>query len=161
MCKLTLRRGMLAALGGLSTALPFVCICNVFELIHSEPHACSCFKMCAPHIVRHTYIYASLSVRCRWGYTSADGRSLRSALDFVLPYALCERAWPYQEETPFDHGKLFEILRIASRKWKNASYEQAIPRLACAPGLAVDYGGAVENLLWPRMFHSLSLGLDE
>ena len=86
-----------------------------------------------------------------WNYTSAEGtRRLKAALDFVLPYAMCERPWPYQEETPFDHGKLFEVLRIAARKWHDDAYELAIRRLNCTAGSVVDYSGSFVNLVWPH-----------
>ena len=86
-----------------------------------------------------------------WQYKSADGRSLRGALDFVLPFATCDQRWPYEEETPFDHGKFFEVLRIASHKWTNKTYEKAIPRLNCSVGSNVSYSKSVENLLWPLL----------
>ena len=31
-----------------------------------------------------------------WNYQSADGRSIRKALDYVLPYAFGEKKWPLQ-----------------------------------------------------------------
>ena len=91
-------------------------------------------------------------------YTAPAGgnASLRGALGFVAPYAANRTShlqWPpqYTEETPFDHGKFFQILRMASRVWSGDSsgedaYERMIPEL---PG-DVDYEANVINLLWPK-----------
>jgi len=81
-------------------------------------------------------------------YTSIlSGGSLKGALDFVAPYAVnsSKEPWPYQETTPFDHGKFFQILRMASQVYNDSAYESMIPQL---PG-CVDYESSVINLLWP------------
>merc|ERR1712183_354130 len=75
-----------------------------------------------------------------------DGRSLRQAVDWVLPYTVGDKTFPLPDETPFDHGKFFYIFRMASIMWRNESYEAAIPKL---PG-NVNYTINVLNLLWPK-----------
>lgn len=82
-------------------------------------------------------------------FTAGPGQSLRHAVDFVAPYTVFPpvRPWPWEEETPFDHGKFFLIYRVASLKWANASYEKLITRL---PG-TVNYTTSTINLLWPRI----------
>ncbi len=84
-----------------------------------------------------------------FGAAPAGSGSLRAALAWVLPYATNAKNYSKPEVTPFDHGKFFEILRIAARVWpdEGAAYEAAIPRL----GGEVDYEGSVLNLLWPRV----------
>ena len=76
------------------------------------------------------------------------------ALEWVLPYATGERNYSKPEVTPFDHGKFFQVLRVASRVWPDgaARYEAVITRLK--PG-KVDYDGSALNLLWPRVGSTL------
>ena len=60
----------------------------------------------------------------------------------------------HKEVTPFDHGKLFEVLRIASREYSGEEgklYERSIPNLACATGSVVNYTSSVINLIWPKL----------
>jgi hypothetical protein len=83
-----------------------------------------------------------------FNYVGPQGQSLRHALDWVIPYALANTTlhWPHQEETPFDHGKFFQLLRVAAIKYNNASYEAMIPRLSGD----VNYTHNTINLVWPR-----------
>lgn len=90
-----------------------------------------------------------------FGFTGPQGQSLRGALDWVAPYTLNNTAlqWPYAELSPFDHGKFFQIFRVASLKFKNSSYESMIPYL---PG-DVDYPANTIDLVWPKMHHEHTL----
>ena len=85
-----------------------------------------------------------------FGYVAPGGGSLRGALEWALPYATGARNYTKPEVTPFDHGKFFQVLRVASRVWPDgaARYEAAIPALK--PG-DVDYDGSALNLVWPRV----------
>tara|TARA_B110001452_G_scaffold91867_1_gene75713 strand:+ start:494 stop:1720 length:1227 start_codon:yes stop_codon:yes gene_type:complete len=85
-----------------------------------------------------------------FGYVSPGGGSLRGALEWVLPFATGAKNYTKPEVTPFDHGKFFQVLRVASRVWPDgaARYEAAIPALK--PG-EVDYDGSALNLVWPRV----------
>ena len=81
-------------------------------------------------------------------YTTADNRSLRGALDVVGPYtqATPPGAWPYSEVTPFDHGKFYQIFRMAGI-WLGGDYEALI-----SPSLPsnVNYGANIIDLVWPN-----------
>ena len=82
-------------------------------------------------------------------YVGSNGQSLQGALDWVAPYTLINSTlpWKYEEETPFDHGKFFQIYRVASLKYSNSSdYEKMIPRL---PG-RVNYTINTIDLVWPK-----------
>jgi len=83
-------------------------------------------------------------------YQGPEGQSLQRALDWVAPYTLKNSTgvWPYEEETPFDHGKFYQIFRVASLQFSGATslhYERMIPQL---PG-TVDYQNSTINLVWP------------
>lgn len=44
-------------------------------------------------------------------YQSKEGESLQQALDYVAPVTIqAPDRWPYAQESPFDHGKFFQIL---------------------------------------------------
>ena len=82
-------------------------------------------------------------------YRTKEGGSLQQALDYVAPYTIqAPDRWPYAEETPFDHGKFFQILRVASIKFNDSRYERLIPKL---PG-NVNYTTSTINLVWPRQY---------
>jgi hypothetical protein len=58
-----------------------------------------------------------------WRYESADGRSLRRGLDFVLPYLIGEKQWPHEqiEEmsiSPSDKG----LFMLAARRFNDPRY---------------------------------------
>jgi hypothetical protein len=57
-----------------------------------------------------------------WGYQTSDGRSLRKALDFLVPFAAGERPWPSPQITPFRASELTELLRRAAVAWKAPDY---------------------------------------
>lgn len=80
-------------------------------------------------------------------YVTAANQSLKHALDWVAPWTLRGAApWPYPEITPFDHGKFFQIFRMASINYGEATYEAMIPRLTGN----VNYTTNHINLVWPK-----------
>jgi hypothetical protein len=57
-----------------------------------------------------------------WGYRTPDGRSLRQAVDFMVPYASGERKWPDPQITDFRPGVIHRVLRRAAAAWKEPKY---------------------------------------
>jgi hypothetical protein len=57
-----------------------------------------------------------------WHYQSKDGRSLRRALDFLVPFAAGDRPWPYPELTAFEPAELHRLLRRAAVAWEAPAY---------------------------------------
>jgi hypothetical protein len=64
-----------------------------------------------------------------WGYRTKDGRSLRKALDWLLPYALGEKEWPYEQLGKLQADGLAPLLRRAANAYREPRYEQALARL--------------------------------
>jgi hypothetical protein len=64
-----------------------------------------------------------------WGYRTKDGRSLRKALDWMLPYALGEKEWPYKQLGKLQADGLALLLRRAANAYREPRYEQALARL--------------------------------
>jgi hypothetical protein len=51
-------------------------------------------------------------------------------VDFMVPYAVHNKPWPYPETTPYSYAALFDIYRRGALVWANATYEawaQALP----------------------------------
>jgi hypothetical protein len=71
-----------------------------------------------------------------WNHRTADGRSVRKALDFMAPYAAGERPWTYQQIGGFRPQPLHALLRRASIAWKEPAYR----------ALAVRIGGGSSRL---------------
>jgi len=86
-------------------------------------------------------------------YATSDGRSLKKALDFLVPFALLEEEWPYEQIDHMPREVFFQQFRMAANVWQNAQYEKDILRLP-----EIDYYGEFFiNLLFPRQYHLLDL----
>ena len=66
-----------------------------------------------------------------WNYETADGRSIRKALDFLVPFALGEKKWTYQQLGAWPPQMLFPLIRRAASHYGDA-------RFAKVPALSVD-----------------------
>jgi hypothetical protein len=60
-----------------------------------------------------------------WLYESNDGRSIRKAVDYLLPYALRETNWPYQQIGGWSEDGYFSALRLAAFKLGDPKYQAA------------------------------------
>jgi len=56
-----------------------------------------------------------------WNY-SADGKSLKKALDYLSPYALEEKAFTYSQISNYNKNDIYPLLLIAADKFNNKSY---------------------------------------
>jgi hypothetical protein len=59
-----------------------------------------------------------------WNHRTADGRSLRQALEFLIPYATGEKKWTYDQITEWRPGGIYPLLRRASVAWKEPRYRE-------------------------------------
>jgi hypothetical protein len=57
-----------------------------------------------------------------WRYRTPDGRGIRQALDFLVPYAAGERTWAFDQITPFSASTLHPLLRRAAAAWQEPTY---------------------------------------
>jgi Alginate lyase len=67
-----------------------------------------------------------------WHFVTPDGRSLRTALDYLIPFARGDRPWPYQQMTPFRPEAMFWLLRRAAKAWGEPHYESLARQLGGA-----------------------------
>jgi hypothetical protein len=77
-----------------------------------------------------------------WRYRSADGRSLRKALDYVAPYADANKPWPHPE-LRLDRFELGPFLRQAIAVYGEEPYRRLLGRLP-----AGDVADSRAILLW-------------
>ncbi|MEM1330132.1 MAG: alginate lyase family protein [Planctomycetota bacterium] len=63
------------------------------------------------------------------GYESEDGRSIRVAIDYVVPYLIDEKPWPYQQIVPRKHYMYYQHLRRAAKLYDDPRYEAAVQAL--------------------------------
>ncbi len=64
-----------------------------------------------------------------FNYATADERSLRAALDFLVPFAIGQEKWPYQQIDEPRWHIMAEILRRATVHFNEPKYEEVIRRL--------------------------------
>jgi hypothetical protein len=59
-----------------------------------------------------------------WDYQTADGRSIRKALDYLAPFCLGEQKWPHQQIGGWPPQMLYPLLRQAAVKFKEEKYQE-------------------------------------
>lgn len=64
-----------------------------------------------------------------WNFSTDDGRSIRAALDFLLPYALEEKEFPYKQIRAISTGRLRELCTRAGNAWREAAYHDLADRI--------------------------------
>jgi hypothetical protein len=53
-----------------------------------------------------------------WGYQTQDGRSIRKALDFLVPF-VSRQKWPYQQLGAWPPQQIYPLIRVAAYKYKD------------------------------------------
>jgi hypothetical protein len=57
-----------------------------------------------------------------WQYTNAQGAGIRTAFDWVLPYALGEQKWTYQQISEYKKNNIYMLLLQAASVYKDPKY---------------------------------------
>jgi hypothetical protein len=65
-----------------------------------------------------------------WNYETADGRSIRKAIDFLLPYAAGEKKWDYQQLGGWSARSMLGHLSRAAIKYNDDRYFATVEQLA-------------------------------
>ena len=64
-----------------------------------------------------------------WHYQTSDGRSIRKALDFLLPYIdVPAKPWPYPQLKKYDPANLAPLLRQAANVFHAPEYERLLAK---------------------------------
>ena len=64
-----------------------------------------------------------------WNYQTPDGRSLRKAIDWMLPYMSGEAKWQYKQISDPKMKEAATVLRRAANAYNEPKYEQAIAKM--------------------------------
>ena len=65
-----------------------------------------------------------------WNYETTDGRSIRKALDFLIPFALGEKKWSYQQLGAWPPQMLFPLIRRAAPHYSDDGLLAKLPALS-------------------------------
>ncbi len=65
-----------------------------------------------------------------WNFKTSDGRSIRAALDYLVPFAAGDAQWPHQQIAPPTNDELVPLLRQAAESWGAPAYSVLADRLA-------------------------------
>jgi len=69
-----------------------------------------------------------------WNYRTADGRSLRGALDWMVPYATGQKPWTHKQITKETFAPMTTLLRQAANAYQEPAYEKLISKVKDASG---------------------------
>lgn len=64
-----------------------------------------------------------------WHFQTTDGRSIRASLDYLLPYGLGEKPWPYKQLGELGARDLVLPLLEAARAYSDSAYEAAAKKI--------------------------------
>lgn len=59
-----------------------------------------------------------------WTYKTADGRSLRGALNYLVPFAFDYSQWPFKQISGWNNQEIAILLRQAATRYHSADYLQ-------------------------------------
>jgi hypothetical protein len=63
-----------------------------------------------------------------WNAKTSDGRSMRLAMDFLLPYATGEKTWPYKQINGFRELGAQILIRRAAEVYGDERYRNAVAK---------------------------------
>ncbi len=68
-----------------------------------------------------------------WNFRTDDGRSIRQALEWLIPYALGEKEWTHRQIRTFDPTNLVPLLRRAAIAYDEPRYEHLAQQIGDDP----------------------------
>ena len=64
-----------------------------------------------------------------WNYKTKDGKGIKTALDWLLPYAMGDKAWTYPQIHDYKKGDFLALLIKASNHYNDKVYSTSIEKL--------------------------------
>ena len=68
-----------------------------------------------------------------WHFESSDNRSIRQALDWLIPFWVGQQAWPYQQISTFETDKAHNLLCRGALAYGSSAYKRAATSLSSRP----------------------------
>ena len=72
------------------------------------------------------YLIAKLAENANiqlWNQQISEGKNMKNALEFIIPYLKNEKVWQYEQIQKIGFGETIKILKYASQKYSNPEYE--------------------------------------
>jgi hypothetical protein len=64
-----------------------------------------------------------------WNFETRDGKSIKKAFDWLVPFVKNEKEWTYQQIKPRTYDQTVRILRLAAQKYKNSEFTELAVKL--------------------------------
>lgn len=64
-----------------------------------------------------------------WNFQTKDGRSIRRALEYLIPFSIGEQKWADQQLGGFDGKSLFPLMRRAAEHYKDEKFKALLVKL--------------------------------
>ena len=64
-----------------------------------------------------------------WQYETKDGRSLKKALDYLIPFTLEGKPFDYKQINKYKTQDLYRLLLIAADKFKDDNYKKQAEKI--------------------------------
>ena len=58
-----------------------------------------------------------------WNQQISEGKNMRNALNWIIPYLKDEKQWEYEQIQKISYGETIRILKLAAKKFANPEYE--------------------------------------
>ena len=58
-----------------------------------------------------------------WSQQISEGKNMRNALNWIIPYLKDEKQWEYEQIQKISYGETIRILKLAAKKFANPEYE--------------------------------------
>ena len=72
------------------------------------------------------FLIAKLAENCNislWNEQISEGKNMKNALDWIVPYLKNEKTWEYEQIQKIGYGETIKILKLAAKKYSNPDYE--------------------------------------
>lgn len=64
-----------------------------------------------------------------WHYQTQDGRSIKKAIDFLVPFVVGEKEWTYKQINTYKTSDFYPLLLLAADKYKDNSYKKLAEKI--------------------------------
>jgi len=96
------------------------------ELVRTKSFSYSVFNLTALEWLAVEAQHADVDL---WGYRAANGASIRTDLEYLLPYAEGEKQWTHKAINGVDGGSLVEPLLLAAIHYRDRGFLEAADKL--------------------------------